>query len=244
MGKEVINMANAEIVSINFNTAQEAKERYLALPEGLKFDMAEIYRAAFGGKPWYEKYTCSGTKECGFLKEPFCPTCKNTGFIKEAYPVDWLIETYFEEMVSAFIPGILGLIQLEEKTEGFTTGGFTPLNCLIDKKYGKKSERVSNSITKELAIPLDSLVFYDNETCIAPSKQGRGLGPKLSQYRIEEAIRLRAEVVCGRTINLPWLKTKEEQFKAKGFDFKYFVPDGDTYSVDGNPRYFYIAKVK
>lgn len=237
-------MANPEIISISFNTAQEAKEKYTFLPERLKLDMAETYRAAFGDKPWYEKYLCSGTEECGFLKEAFCPICKNNDSVKEAYPVEWLVETYFEEMVTTFIPGILGLIELDKEVAGFTTGGFTSLEALVSKKYGKNAEKVLSSITKEVSVSADSLVFYDNETCIMPSKQGQGLGPELSQYRIDQAAELGASIICGRTINKTWLKTKEKQFVNKGFDFKYFVPDGDTYSVEGNPRYFYIATLK
>lgn len=237
----MINTANPEIFSISYNTAEEIRGKYANLPERLKVDMAEVYRAAFGGKPWYEKYICSGTGECGFLQEPFCPRCKNDKSIKDAYPVDWLVNTYFEEMLSTFIPGILGLIQLDKKTIGFTAGGFKPLDTLISKKYGKKSRRILESITQRLSIPSNSFVFYDNETCILPDKQGQGLGPKLSEFRINQAMKLGAELICGRTINLSWLKTKEKQFTTKGFDFKYFVPDGDTYSVNGNPRYFYLA---
>lgn len=237
-------MANPEIISISFNTPREAKEKYLNIPEGLKLDMAEVYKLAFGGKPWYERYLCKGTDECGFLKDAFCPKCQSDKTVTEAYPTEWLVKEYFEEMLSTFVPGILGILQLGEETPGFTTGGFSTLNTLISKKYGKRAETVLASIARMADVKPETLVFYDNETCINPLNQGQGLGPKLSEYRISEAISLGAEVVCGRTINATWLKTKERQFREKGFDFIYFVPEGDTYEVNGNPRYFYIATLK
>lgn len=236
-------MPNPEIYSVNYKNRVEAQEKYMELPKGLKDSMATNYREAFGGKPWYEKYKCQGTEECGYLKEPFCPVCKNDNSITEAYPAEWLKETYFKEMLTEFIPGILGLIQLGEDVPGFTTGGFTFLDVLIQKKYSKNPDMILRSITQKFSIPPTSLVFYDNETCIRPAEQGFGLGPKLSEFRIDQAISLGADLVCGRTINFPWLSTKERQFKSKGFDFKYFVPTDDNYSVEGNPRYFYLARV-
>lgn len=236
-------MANPEIYSIKYETVAEAGEKYGKIPERMKDYMAEDYKEAFGGKPWFESYQCTGTNECGYLAEPFCPICKNDNSIKEAYPTTWLKETYFREMLTEFIPGILGLIQLGDEVPGFTTGGFTFFDVLIQNKYKRNTEVIFDSITKRFNIPASSLVFYDNETCINPVKQRSGLGPKLSQFRIDLSINLGADLVCGRTINFPWLETKERQFKNKGFNFEYFVPEGDNYSVEGNPRYFYLARM-
>lgn len=238
-----IEAPGAEIISLDFKTPKEAAEAYLSLPQSLKADMAEIYRAAFGGAPWYEKYKCEGTPECGFLQEPFCPVCKNDKAVSEAYPKDWLINTYFGEMLTDFIPGILGILKQDERAVGFTTGGFCRLNELVFKKYGTKAQKIRDSITSRLALEAESVVFYDNETCILPEKQGQGLGPKLSEYRIGQSLALGAELICGRTINHTWLATKGEQFKRRGLEFNFFVPDGDTYEVNGNPRYFYLARV-
>ncbi len=236
-------MTKIETFSINYNSSIEAEEKYKMLPEGVKNSMAVDYREAFGGYPWYEKFKCTGTAKCDFLAEAFCPICKSDNNISEAYPIEWLKEEYFPEMLGKFIPGILALAQIGGEIPGFTTGGFSSLESLIIRKYTKNTEAVLNSIKKQFSISSSNFLFYDNETCILPEQQSSGIGSTLNQFRIEEAMRLGADLVCGRTINFKWLKIKEEQFTQNDYSFKYFIPDGDNYSVNGNPRYFYLAKM-
>ena len=117
------------------------------------------------------------------------------------------------------------------------------MDKLVAEKYSSQEpDRILNSITAYFSITPEVSVFYDNETCIRPALQAKGLGSELSQIRIDRAVSLGAVAICGRTINRPWLKVKERQLLALGFSFAALVPPGDTYQVDGNPRYFYLAQ--
>lgn len=238
-----VNQLKEEILAISYKNPKEAKEAYSNLPQDLKVGMAEIYRTAFGGDPWYEKYKCDGTPACGFLQEAFCPTCQSDKEVSEAYPKDWLVNTYFEEMLTDFTPGVLGIIKTDGKAVGLTTGGFSALGDLILKKYRSDGAMILNQIMKDLSLPYNAYVFYDNETCILPQRQKQGFGAKLSEYRMGAALGLGAELICGRTINEPWLATKGEQFLRRGLEFNFLEPDADGYEVNGNRRYFYLARV-
>lgn len=222
-----------------YNDGYEAERIYGGFSMAVKLTMADIYREAFGGYPWFERYLCA---LCGrFLKTTECDLCKQTT-TQEAYPVKTLIEEDFPEMMSSFVPGMLGLVFDDRKLIGYTTGGFIDLDELIEKKY--KSNTIYYSVIEQFGLNGQEDVFYDNETCIYPQIQQRGVGTKLSYTRIKVAIGMNADLICGRSINKPWLNIKESQFTAEGYNFSRFVPNGDTYEVDGNPRYFYLAQKK
>jgi len=123
---------------------------------------------------------------------------------------------------------------------GFTTGGAIKLGQLIEDKYKGKPEILASIIGNAEVSPMDE-VFYENETCISESSQQRGLGGKLNLARVRAASDMGFSLVCGRTINRPWLKLKEQQLAQYGYSFRAFVPDGDTYEVDGEPRKFFMA---
>lgn len=222
-----------------YETESQAIRMLRKLSPEIQFQMAEAYRAAFAGDPWEEKYICPS---CGrYLKNSFCPKCQVSSS-QEAYPINELLNDYFPEMLSAFVPGMLGIAIESSQVAGFTTGGFTVLENLIYNKYvSENPKRILNSISSSANISPNELVFYDNETCILPSLQGQGLGKVLSLARIKAALKMRAEIICGRTINVPWLGLKERQLTQARYNFTYLVPDGESYQVDGMPRYFYLA---
>jgi hypothetical protein len=209
-----------------------------ALDRDVRLAMAVVYRDAFGGKPWYERYACTACGE--YSKENrACLKCGGSEF-SEAYPVEWLINEYFPKMVTTFVPGLLILARQENQLEGFSTGGGISMGQLIANKYGG-DPTISRSILAQTGLTDDSFVFYDNETCISPSIQSKGIGSQLNQERIVEAVQEGFNLICGRSINQPWLNRKRLQFEAQGYDFKMFVPAGDKYVVEGQQRYFYLA---
>ncbi|MBI2008422.1 hypothetical protein HYS82_02070 [Candidatus Amesbacteria bacterium] len=205
----------------------------------VQFQIAEAYRAAFGGEPWKERFICQNCSR--YLENSFCPSCQ-VPTTQEAYPTGELINEYFPEMLTSYIPGMLGIAREFNQVAGFTTGGFIGLDSLVNKKYRSENpQTIINSISSALNVSPNDQVFYDNETCIFPDLQGQGLGKELSLARVREAIKMGAEIICGRTINIPWLGLKERQLTRAGYSFSYLVPAGDSYQVDGTPRYFYLA---
>ena len=229
-----------QISSFSFTAINNAVDIFSDLPPRDKIGMAKTYQSAFGGPPWYERFVCG---KCGnFLKEPFCTSCLLAA-PGEAYPSGWLINKYFTEMLSAFTPGMLAIARQPDQVIGFTTGGFISLDKLVAEKYSSQEpDRILNSITEYFSITPEVSVFYDNETCIRPDLQEKGLGSELSQIRIDRTVSLGAVAICGRTINRPWLKVKKRQLLTLGFSFAVLVPAGDLFQVDGNPRYFYLAQ--
>jgi len=222
----------------SYENAEQAFEAYELLSSEQKLAMAKVYQEAFGGYPWYEVFKCSGCEEFARTDDA-CNHCGGNSF-SEAYPVDWLVNEYFPHMLMQYPPGVL--ITLEESGQmiGFTTGGAITLGQLIEDKYKGKSEILASIIGKTGVSP-DEVVFYENETCISASLQQRGSGGKLNLARVRMASEMGFSLVCGRTINQPWLKLKERQLAQYDYNFHAFVPDGDTYEVDGEPRKFFMA---
>lgn len=212
------------------------------LPSYAQTQMAEVYKEAFGGPPWYERVRCNSCET--FYKDApaGCTKCGSMD-IGEAYPTKELLETYFPEMLSEFTPGILTLAEREGRVVGFTTGGFIGLEDLVRTKY-KANPLILESITQVLQQPPNTSLFYDNETCVLPGLQKEGIGKLLSLARVNAAkSRLGTQYICGRTINIPWLELKRKQLTKQGYSFVSFVPKGDTYEVDGNKRNFYLARL-
>ncbi len=224
-----------------YNNPSEAIRALSSIAPRELEEMASVYQLGFGGPPWWEKFKCA---DCGTFSsvDTCCPNCKGNS-LGEAYPKDGLINNYFPKTLSEFTPGTLIKAKENGKVIGFTTGGTTELEELVKIKYGNKKE-ILDSIVNTMELAPNIMVFYDNETCVTPTKQQQGAGRILSQVRINSAIDLGTEVIVGRTINKPWLSLKKEQLDVIGYDFQYFVPGGDTYMVEGNPRMFYVARRK
>lgn len=222
-----------------YQSPQEATNVYSAIPEYDTMTMATVYQKAFGEYPWYERYSCT---TCGkFLKEPgICLQCTSQ-VTQKAYPTEELIGGYFPKMLGEYVPGMLTLARNQGKIIGFTTGGMITLESLVDRKY-KENQFLLADITNRFKIDPTTVVFYDNETCIKPQVQQNGLGRELSKQRIYVAKELGAEYICGRTINMPWLKLKERQLTEEGYSFSSFIPNGETYQVGNILRRFYFAQ--
>lgn len=216
-----------------------AKRILKAINTNDKLQMAQIYQEAFAGPPWFEVFQCSS---CGnFAKEAIsCSYCGKNSF-SEAYPIQTLINEYFPEMLASYAPGVL-IFAKDEKQEiqGFTTGGAIKLSDLIAKKY-KGNPAILRSIVAHTGVNPNETVFYENETCISPNKQKKGMGGDLNFQRIAEAANQGYKYICGRTVNLPWINLKKRQFDELGYDCVSFFPDGDDYNVDGQRRYFFMA---
>lgn len=223
-----------------YTSEKTAIQTWRGIPRPTKRAMAKVYQAAFGGEPWKEKWRCPN---CGsYLPDNNCGRCKlKTRF--KAYTLKDLVKTDMLNMLVTFAPGMLALARVSDQIVGFTTGGLVNLETLINKKYTSENPKlIFDSVATKFNLIASDQVFYDNETCVLPELQGQKIGKQLSLVRIEAATSLNANIICGRTINMPWLKLKEEQLTQAGYTFAYQVPEGDTYQVDGTPRYFYIAK--
>lgn len=227
-----------QIESFIYQDPESAKKMFELLLDTDKYQMATVYKEAFGGAPWFERFKCLNCEEFNSSND-ICPNCNKQDF-DEAYPIQNLVNEYFPEMISEFTPGILLIVKTGEQMLGFTTAGFVTLRDLIEKKY-KGNAQILKSILFQSGLNPNSVMFYDNETCVRPEVQSKGVGSKLSQLRINLAKELGAKIICGRSINLPWLTLKEKQLRKAGYDFLSFVPDGDVYEVDGVKRQFYIA---
>ncbi len=226
-----------------YRSADEALEIYSLLSDQTKAQMAQVYKQAFGGPPWFERFSCnacnnfSPTADC-------CPSCKGTS-LREAYPTEELIKEEFPAMMSEFVPGVLITAKdLTGEIIGFTTGGIISLSQLVKKKY-KGSEEILQSMMETCNISADEVAFYNNETCIRPGLQNKGVGTRLNLERLQAAVQIEAPNICGRTINLPWLNVIGKQTTGAGYTFIPFTPTGDRYTVDGVTRRFYWgARVK
>lgn len=227
------------ISAYRYNSQEEANILFEQLADQIKMDMAFVYQEAFGGPPWFEKFACSSCD--AFLPVDTCPACGNAS-LPPAYPIEQLIGNDFIQMFNSFTPGVLLLVQdTNEKVIGFSTGGITTLDDLITHKY-KDDTSIANDIKTRYPQSNNEVIFYDNETCILPDYQKYGIGRKLSEARILEALAMNATAICGRTINIPWLGLKEKQLQSVGYNFNAFNPNGDTYEVDGVKRMFYFAQ--
>ncbi len=225
-----------------YDDEEMADSTYASLPSQMKDQMAGVYQQAFAEKPWNEKYRCV---TCGAMgSDDVCrtPECANEGF-DEAYPKQELIDDYFpNRMMKKFLPGILiNAYDGNGNVIGFMSGGFTTPDLLVQEKYGG-NEEILRSIVEMCAISPDRLIFYNNEVCTLPAVQKRGIGGLLSSELLRGAVSKGADVICGRSINEPWLRVKERQLIAAGFDFVRFTPRGDTFEMDGLKRQFYLAK--
>lgn len=222
-----------------YSSAAEAIGVFEALDEQAKLEMAEVYREAFGGPPWYEIFAC---KNCGnFTKEAIvCGNCQATEF-GEAYPIEWLIKEYFPHMVARYAPGVLILARDERgAVNGFSCGGAIRLGDLVAEKF-KDNPIILNSVAANTGVGIEEVVFYENETCISFKNQQKGIGGRLNFERVKTAAEMGFKYVCGRTINLPWLEVKKKNFEQLGYNCAAFYPEGDTYEVGGQRRYFFMA---
>jgi hypothetical protein len=219
-----------------YYSPEDAQKQYRALPERERYQMAEVYREAFGGAPWYERFKCGGCG--GFSASVECCAGAEMG---EAYPVEELVQESFPRNMAEFTPGIVILAKdLMGKMYGFSTGGFTTVQSLVDSKYGG-SQEILDAICERGVTP-DTSMFYNNETCVMPTTQQKGMGTRLNAKRTEAARYLKADIICGRSINVPWLGVIQRQLGQVGYDFDAFTPRGDTYAVEGAARQFYIAR--
>ncbi|MDO8487878.1 MAG: hypothetical protein Q7S31_00995 [bacterium] len=224
---------------LGYTSAPEATALIDTLDPKSRLEMASVYQQAFAGYPWYEVVAC---KQCGeFAKEgDTCSHCQGTVFA-EAYPTEWLLKEYLPQMVADYVPGVLILAKDEtDSIQGFSCGGGIKLGELIEHKYKGKPD-ILESITTNSEVNPEKTVFYENETCISPTVQQKGMGSQLNFARVKQASELGFEHVCGRTINLPWLEVKKRHFAQFGYDCAAFYPEGDTYEVDGQRRFFFMA---
>lgn len=222
----------------SYGNKDEALEAYSSLTEEQRFAMARVYQEAFGGYPWFEVFRCNQCDE--FTKtDDSCLHCGSDSF-SQAYPLDWLTTEYFPHMMSAYTPGVLVTLEENGCMIGFTTGGAIGLGELIQDKYKGKPEILASVITQTGVSP-ESVVFYENETCISSVSQQKGSGGKLNLARVEAASEIGFPLICGRSVNQPWIALKQRQLSQLGYDFTAFTPDGDTYEVDGVRRQFFMA---
>ncbi len=238
-------LQNVRFTVLRYQGNEQAVASFMSLSKLKQEQMAKVYQEAFAGPPWYEVCACPN---CGqFSPDRNCRTenC-NTTNLPEAYPTEWLTQTYFKEMLCEFLPGTLILAERpDEGVVGFVTGGFCTLRELVEKKY-KGNRQILNSITgKTPGQSPDDIVFYENEACVLPSDQNRGVGAMMSDKRIDIALEMGAQAICTRSVNLPWLEKKKTQYEKpeRGLRSFMFVPDGDTYTVPttGARRYFEFA---
>lgn len=226
------------VETFTYANPEEALKYYNGLSEVVKGQMADVYREAFGGDPWYEVFACNG---CGnFTRfDGVCPHCQGTSF-GEAYPKGDLVENYFPHMVTQYMPGLLTLTHGAEGVIGFTTGGAATLGQLIVDKY-KGNPQIAQSILERTGLDPETVLFYENETCILQAYQGKRIGDLLNKSRLQTASDMGFDLVCGRTINEPWMKKKERHFAELGYKTLKFYPDGDTYEMNGQRRYFFVG---
>ncbi len=230
--------SNQVFSTYNYENAEQALDAYVSLSIEQRMEMAKVYQEAFGGYPWFEVYRCNKCDE--FVKtSDTCAHCGSTSF-SEAYPLDWLMNEYFPHMVAAYTPGILVTLEDEGKIIGFTTGGAITLGQLIEDKYKGKPE-ILKSIVETTGVRPGEIVFYENETCLPASSQKKGYGGKLNLARVEAASETGFKLICGRSVNQPWINLKERQLSQLDYDFAAFTPVGDTYEVDGTKRQFFMA---
>lgn len=235
----VIDTEQVRYENLPYHSPQDALERLLSLSLTVREQMAQVYKDAFGGYPWYEVYQCTG---CGNYSptDENCAHCQGTEF-SDAYHIEELMNKYFPEMLQAYLPGVLILAKDgEDSIEGFSTGGGTTFGTLVEKKY-KGDQRILASIRAQTGLTPETPVFYENETCISPESQQAGIGSSLNYQRLESAVAQGFKYICGRSVNKPWLGIKRSQMEALGYDFQMFVPEGDTYEVGGSPRYFFMG---
>lgn len=223
-----------------YQSRGEARRVYENVDLNSRLQMASVYKDAFGGPPWFERFVCP---ICGAYErsQGECPNCGKEP-MNEAYPTDYLVKDYFPQMVAKFTPGcFITATDQNGVLKGFSTGGYTTLESLVATKYDSNSQ-ILRSIAERTKIRPGTGLFYDNETCIDPKYQKQKIGRKLSEERQRAAISLGADLICGRSINLPWINLKQRQLEELGYDFTFFRPDGDTYQVDDLYRYFYLAR--
>lgn len=222
-----------------YRSEDEALGVYSVLPRDTKIQMAQVYQEAFGGPPWFERFRCNACDNFSPAAD-CCPTCQGTS-LREAYPIEELVQTEFPAMLSEFVPGVLITAGRQSgEIVGFSTGGIVSLAKLVEKKY-KGNETILRSMLETCEVAAEERAFYNNETCIRPGLQNRGVGTRLNLERIQAALEIGSTSICGRTINLPWLNVIEKQTRAAGLTFVAFTPTGDTYAVDGVARRFYLG---
>ncbi len=229
-----------------FRFPDEAMRFLQTARPGLLNGLADVYKEAFAGDPWYERFTCPAC-DC-FSKESCCPTCGKSD-LPQAYPEKQLIEEYFPSMLTSFSPSVLTVGYKDGKVVGFCTGGITDLLSLIERKYKGSTEiksQILDDICERTGLPPWQTVFYENEACILPSEQRRGIGTQLSTVRMATIIsHVDPDLIfCGRSINPKWLQKKEVVFSnAQTLPYRYFqfAPRGDTFAVGELKRMFYMG---
>lgn len=220
-----------------YGNPTEALRAYSSFSGELKSQMAEVYKQAFGGTPWFEKFKCG---DCGeFSGVKCCPGCNGVN-MGEAYPTGELINDTFPKMLSTFTPGVLATASENGKVIGFVTGGEITLGDLVEVKYGGNAQ-ILESIVRETGMSPTDVAFYNNEFCVLPERQNQGIGTMLGSTQIREVLESRPVFITGRTINPSILSMRRKELTEAGYDFSAFVPNGDKYKVNDNPRFFYTG---
>lgn len=232
---------NVSLKSYTYRSPAEAIEVYKSFEPALKEQMAEVYRQAFAGPPWFEKFKCNDC-DSFFATDSCCPGCKSFN-IGEAYPTEELIEDYFPKTLAEFTPGVLATASDKNKVIGFVIGGDITLEKLVNKKYGGNGQ-ILDSISNQGGLKSQSVLFYNNEFCVLPEKQNQGIGTVLASAQLTDVLKLKPDFITGRTINQSLLKIRSNGLTKAGYDFSYFVPDGDGFQVNGTPRFFYVGTRK
>ena len=230
---------NVALKSYLYRSPGEALELYKSFEPELKGQMAEVYRQAFAGAPWFEKFRCNDCNRF-FATDSCCPECQGLN-VREAYPTKDLIDNYFPKTLAEFTPGVLATASQNGSVIGFVIGGEITLEKLINKKYGGNS-MIMESIVNNFSVRPESVLFYNNEFCVLPEKQNQGTGTSLASAQLADVLKLEPEFVTGRTINRSLLNISKNGLKSAGYDFSYFVPNGDDFQVNGTPRFFYLGK--
>lgn len=234
--EKLVQQTSYEVVE--YNSPSGALLKYGSLPISTRLQMAKVYRQAFQGKPWFEKFECDID---GPQQNSCCTDCGKKD-LAASYQTPKLVEETFPKMLSDFSPGALVIAKNQENgIIGFCCGGMTTLNDLIRLKYnGNKT--IQQSIMANTRLSLDLPFFYQDEMCVLPEFQGLGIGSAMDQVRLDWIDNRRIDLVYGRSINPNLLGMKMRHMPKRGFEVKIFRPEGDTYVVENNPRRGYFAQ--
>jgi hypothetical protein len=231
-----------------YTTAEQGQQLLEQFEQAELEQMANIYQAAFAGEPWFEVGRCW---QCDtFYQEQGGVCIKCQGQVTEAYPSEYLINEYFPQTLAKYMPGLLICIYDDsQRMVGWTVGGFTTFEQLVADKYGNSPLILQSILQQAPQMSPTDRVFYDNETCIAPTDQGKGYGGVLGYARMLAAAGLGARYVFGRTVNRSWMNSKLQSLVAlnqelAATNIQYvstvFIPEGDSYEVNGVQRFAYL----
>jgi len=236
-------LQNTRFSMMPYENRYEALQKYAELPTSTKKGMAKAYKDGFGGPPWKEVCECPN---CGaYSPDTICRTEKCGAInLPEAYPIARLLEKDFPDMLTSFVPGVVVIAQnIENGVVGFCAGGMTTIDTLLFKKWNS-NQRIGDSIRTKTGIKTGQSFFYENEMVVNPKFQDKGIGSQLNKQRLNWIMSRGIDIVVGRSININLINMKNRQMPERGFSMKVFVPDGDTYAVDGARRQCYFAQRK